>query len=313
MSSDLQLLQEVDRPWYRSFSQNLKDLIRPPALPPLDVTAAPVAVKDIWGQFGRQKKSFLMSTGLQLAAVALLFTAFSSKVVQQQARQIATLVLPVDLAPAPIARPQARSGGGGGGDRSPLPAGKGRVPKPSLRQFVPPTAVVNNPAPKLTMEMTILAPPDISLPAVNLANYGDPLGTIGPPSNGPGSGGGIGSGKGGGVGSGSGGGVGPGEGGGIGGGFYHVVTGASNPIAVVRPDPDYSDEARRARLQGEVGLDLVVDENGRPQGIRVVKSLGLGLDEEAVKALMRWRFKPAMKNGKPVAVMAHLDVGFHLL
>ena len=204
-------------------------------------------------------------------------------------------------------------GGGGGGDRSPLPASKGRLPKPALRQFVPPSAVVSNIAPKLTMEASILAPPDVSLPTVNLANYGDPLGKIGPPSNGMGSGGGIGSGKGGGVGSGSGGGVGPGEGGGIGGGIYRVVGGASQPVAIYSPDPEYSDEARKARLQGRVELEMIIDETGRPRNIRILKSLGLGLDEEAMKTAAKWRFKPGMKDGKPVPVMAFLDIGFHLL
>jgi periplasmic protein TonB len=263
--------------------------------------------------WGTQKKSFVMSTALQLAVVALVFTAFTSKTVQMQVRNVATLVMPVDLGPARVAKPKPSSGGGGGGDRSPLPASKGRLPKPAPRQFVPPSAVVNNMAPKFTIEASILAPPDVSLPSVSLANYGDPLGKIGPPSNGTGSGGGIGSGKGGGVGSGSGGGVGEGEGGGIGGGVYRVVSGASQPIPIVRPDPEYADEARKARLQGTVGVELVVDETGRPRFIKIVQSLGLGLDEEAVKAAAKWRFKPAMKDGKPVAVSAHLDFSFHLL
>ncbi len=98
-------------------------------------------------------------------------------------------------------------GGGGGGDRSPTPASKGRLPKPSLKQFTPPMAVVNNPNPKLVMDPTIIAPPDTPLPNVNMPVWGDPLAKIGPPSNGPGSGGGIGSGSGGGVGSGKGGGI----------------------------------------------------------------------------------------------------------
>jgi TonB family protein len=311
--TDLDLLREVDQPWTRSLLQNLKDLFRPASLPPLDVTAAPVPVKDIWGEYGPQKKSFLMSTALQVAAVALLFTAFSSKTVQQQVRQVATLVLPLDIAPAHGPKPQSLSGGGGGGDRSPLPASKGRLPKAAPRQFVPPSAVINNTAPKLTMEASILAPPDVSLPTVAMANYGDPLGKIGPPSNGPGSGGGIGSGKGGGVGSGSGGGVGPGEGGGIGGGIYRIVSGASRPIAIIHPDPEYSDEARKARLQGNVGIELTVDENGVPRDIRVVKSMGLGLDEEAKSAAAKWRFKPGMKDGKPVATAAYLDFAFRLL
>jgi hypothetical protein len=177
--------------------------------------------------------------------VAIVFTTFSSKTVQMQVRNVATLVMPLDLAPALVSKPKPSSGGGGGGDRSPLPASKGRLPKPAPRQFVPPSAVVNNMAPNLTIEASILAPPDVSLPSVRLANYGDPLGKIGPPSNGTGSGGGIGSGKGGGVGSGSGGGVGDGEGGGIGGGVYRVVSGASQPIPIFRPIPNMP--TKRAR------------------------------------------------------------------
>lgn len=261
----------------------------------------------------RQLISFLMSAGLESAAVAVLFTVFSSPAVQEHVRQAVTLVMPLDLGPASLPKTHAASGGGGGGDRSPLAASQGRLPKPAPRQFVPPSAVVNNDAPKLSMEASILAPPEVALPAVTPATYGDPLGKIGPPSNGPGAGGGIGSGKGGGVGSGSGGGAGPGSGGGIGGGVYRVGGGVTAPVALIHPDPDYSAEARRARLQGYVRLDLVVDETGRPRDIRVVQSLGLGLDEEAVKAALQWRFRPGMKDGKPVAVIAHLDVGFHLL
>jgi len=92
-------------------------------------------------------------------------------------------------------------GGGGGGDRSPLPASKGRLPKAALRQFTPPVAVYNNLNPKLAMEPSIIAPPDVTLPQINMSAYGDPLSKFGTPSNGPGSGGGIGSGSGGGVGS----------------------------------------------------------------------------------------------------------------
>jgi len=257
-------------------------------------------------------KSFCFSTLFQAALVALLFTAFSNRTVQEKVRQVATLVMPVDLAPASLPK-SAVHGGGGGGGRSPLPASKGRLPKPALRQFVPPTAIVNNTAPKLAIEASILAPPDIDLPVVNLPNYGDPLGKIGPLSNGPGSGGGIGSGKGGGVGSGSGGGVGPGEGGGIGGGVFRTGGGISAPVPIYRPDPQYSEEARKARYQGWVELEFVIDDTGRPRNIRVVKSLGLGLDEEAIKAAEKWRFKPGTKDGKPVPVIAIVDMGFHML
>ena len=275
----------------------------------------PLGTIEIWGIYQRQKKSFLISTALQSALVAVMFVVFSNPVVLEKARQVATLVMPSDLAPAALnLKPQANHGGGGGGDRSPLPASKGRLPKVALRQFVPPAAVFNNPAPKLVMEPSILVPPDVSLPTVDLARYGDPLAKLGQSSNGTGSGGGIGSGKGGGVGSGSGGGVGPGEDGGFGGGVYHVGDhGLILPVALYKPEPEYSDEARRARLSGEVLVQLIIDENGRTRDFKVVRSLGLGLDEEALKAVKKWRFRPAMKDGKPVAIAGEVYVGFHLL
>jgi TonB family protein len=310
------LVAEVEEPWYRSFIQNIKDTLNPPKLPPLEVTSKPVAVKDIWGLYGRQKKSFMMSTGFQIGVVALLFTVFSTKIVRDQVKQVATLVMPVDLEPyQPKMAPkkQAMGGGGGGGDRSPLPASKGRLPKQSLRQFTPPMAVVNNPNPKLTMEPSIIVPPDVNLPNVNMAQYGDPLGKLGPASNGPGSGGGIGSGSGGGVGSGKGGGFGPGEGGGVGGGVFRVGGGVTAPALLYKVEPEYSEEARKAKYQGTVLLYVEVDPSGKATNIKVARSLGLGLDEKAIEAVRKWKFKPGYKDGKPVTVAATIEVNFRLL
>jgi periplasmic protein TonB len=310
------LVTEVEEPWYRSFIRNIRETFNPPKLPPLEVTSKPVAVKDIWGLYGRQKKSFMMSTGFQVGVVALLFTVFSTKVVQEQVKQMTTLIMPVDVDPfMPKAAPkkQTMGGGGGGGDRSPLPASKGRLPKVSLRQFTPPMAVVNNPNPKLTMEPSIIAPPDINLPQVNMAQYGDPLAKIGPPSNGPGSGGGIGSGSGGGVGSGKGGGYGPGEGGGAGGGVFRVGGGVTAPALLYKVEPEYSEEARKAKYQGTVLLYIEVDPSGRATNIRVARSLGLGLDEKAIEAVRKWKFKPGYKDGRPVTVAATIEVNFRLL
>jgi TonB family protein len=310
------LVTEVEEPWYRSLIQNIKDTFSPPKLPPLEVTSKPVAVKDIWGLYGRDKKAFFASTGFQIGVVALLFTVFSTKVVQDQVKQVAQLVMPSDLDPyVPKMAPKKEQmgGGGGGGDRSPLPASKGRLPKPALRQFTPPMAVVNNPNPRLTMEPTIIAPPDVALPQVNMAQYGDPLAKIGPPSNGPGSGGGIGSGSGGGVGSGKGGGFGPGEGGGVGGGVFRVGGGVTAPALLFKKEPEYSEEARKAKYQGTVLLYIEVDPNGRATNIRVQRSLGLGLDEKAIEAVKQWKFKPGYKDGKPVTVAATIEVNFRLL
>src|SRR5580700_381812 len=304
------LLTDSGQPFYKSLFESIKDAIHPPQLPPLELTSQPVAVKDIWGLYGRQKKSFLMSTGVQCAIVLLIFTALSSKTVQKQLQQVVPLIIPSEVN---VPKPAVHQGGGVGGDRSPLPANKGKLPKPALRQFVPPSAIINNPQPKLVMDASILAPPDAVLPNVNLPNYGDPLGKLGPPSNGTGSGGGIGSGHGGGVGSGNGGGVGPGSGGGFGDGVYRAGNGVSQPKLISKVEPEYSEEARKAKFQGVVVLQIVVDAKGNAVNAKVMKSLGLGLDEKAMEAVKQWKFTPGYKDGKPVAVAATVEVNFRLL
>jgi len=305
------LAPQLEEPFYKTLIQNVKELFNPPKLPPLDVTSKPVAVKEIWGLYGRQKKSFMMSTGFQAVIVILLFTILSSKAVQKQIASIVPVFLP-EPGPEP-ANVKAHQGGGGGGDRSPLQASKGKLPKPAIRQFVPPTAVINNPQPKLVMDPSILAPPDVNLPNVNMPNYGDPLGKLGPASNGTGSGGGIGSGKGGGVGSGTGGGVGPGKGGGIGDGVYRAGGGVTSPVLIHKEEPEYSEEARKAKYQGIVVLYVEVDPSGHVVNPRVMKSLGLGLDEKALESVRKWTFHPGMLNGKAVTVAATIEVNFRLL
>lgn len=310
------LVKQVEDPWFVSLYRNIRDTIRPPKLPPLEVTSKPVAVKSIWGMYGRDKRSGPMSVAIHVAVVTLLFTVASSKTVQDKVKQVIPLIAPVDLAPyQPKMAPKkvAMGGGGGGGDRSPLPASKGKLPRPSMKQFTPPMAVVHNPNPKLVMEPTIIAPPDVPLPNVNMNVWGDPLAKIGPPSNGPGSGGGIGSGSGGGVGSGKGGGFGPGEGGGVGGGVFRVGGGVTAPALLFKVEPEYSEEARKAKYQGTVVLYVEVDPSGRPRNLRVVRSLGLGLDEKAIEAVQKWRFKPGSKDGKAVTVAATIEVNFRLL
>lgn len=304
------LVAQNDEPFYKSLFRQIKETFNPPKLPPLELTSRPVVVKDIWGLYGNQKKSFMMSFGFQICLVIFVVLALSTKPVQKAVKQVAELVMPVDVAPVDM---KQMHGGGGGGDRSPLPASKGKLPKPQLRQFVPPTAVINNPTPKLAMDPSILAPPDANLPNINLPNYGDPLGKLGPPSNGTGSGGGIGSGKGGGVGSGNGGGVGPGSGGGFGDGVYRAGNGVSQPQLISKVEPEYSEEARKAKHQGVVVLQIVVDAHGNAVNPHVIRSLGLGLDEKATEAVLKWKFKPGYKDGKPVAVAATVEVNFRLL
>jgi periplasmic protein TonB len=310
----LMLPVSLDMPWYRSLWTSIRESFAP-QVPLLDVTSKPLLVRDIWSRDGRQKKSWVMSVALQSAIVVLLFAAASTKTVQQKVVHFIPLLSP-DLAayqPKAPVRDALAGGGGGGGDRSALPASKGRLPKAALKQFTPPVAVVQNADPKLTMEASIIAPPDVRLPEVNMAQYGDPLAKIGAASNGPGSGGGIGTGSGGGVGSGKGGGFGPGEGGGVGGGVFRVGGGVTAPSLLYKVEPEYSEEARKAKYQGVVLLYVEVDPTGRAQNVRVLHSLGLGLDEKAIDAVRKWKFRPGYKDGKPVTVVAAVEVNFRLL
>jgi len=202
-------------------------------------------------------------------------------------------------------------GGGGGGDHDKLAAPKGTPPRFAHEQITPPLIVVRNPKPELTAEPTVVGPPSLSFPQT--AQLGDPLSKVlGPASNGTGSQGGIGSGDRGGVGPGRGPGVGPGWGGGIGDGPYRPGGGVSTPRATYDPEPDYSEEARKAKYQGIVILQAVIDAQGQPRDVRVVRSAGMGLDEKAVEAVRQWRFEPGTKDGRPVAVLVNVQVNFRL-
>src|SRR6266478_2620482 len=93
------LAPSTDEPWYKSFIQNVKEALNPPKLPPLEVTSKPVAVKDIWGLYGRKKESGLMSLAVHSFVVVMLFTVLSNKAVQTKMKEAAHLMIPLDLAP----------------------------------------------------------------------------------------------------------------------------------------------------------------------------------------------------------------------
>jgi TonB family protein len=96
-------------------------------------------------------------------------------------------------------------------------------------------------------------------------------------------------------------------------GGFGIGGGVSAPVPIYQPEPEYTEEARKAKWQGTVLLSAVIDESGKAVCIKVTKSLGLGLDQKAIEVVQKWRFKPGMKNGKPVSVMAPLEVNFRLL
>jgi TonB family protein len=91
-----------------------------------------------------------------------------------------------------------------------------------------------------------------------------------------------------------------------------VGGGVSAPKEIYAPEPEYSEEARKVKHMGTVVLQLVVGSDGNPRDIRVVRTLGLGLDEKAIEAVKKWRFEPAKKDGKPVAALVSVEVDFHL-
>lgn len=309
--------ETLEQPLWKSLFKGLDEFFFPKKLPPLVLTSKPIPVKDIWGFYNYKKNGALGSTVVHVIGLAAIIggTIWAGRMVAQVTKphETVTLISPDDIPALPPSKTIA-GGGGGGGDRDKLQAPKGRLPKTAMEQITPPAVVVRNENPKLAVEPTVVIPPQIHLALNTLPTLGDPMSHLpsGPPSNGTGSGGGIGSGNGGGVGSGEGPGVGPGRGGGIGGGVFRVGGGVSAPKAVYAPDPEYSEEARKAKYQGTCVLWLVVGPDGRPRDIRVARTLGLGLDEKAIEAVRTWKFEPAMKDGKPVAVQINVEVEFRL-
>ncbi|HUI83425.1 MAG TPA: energy transducer TonB [Candidatus Binatia bacterium] len=319
---DLHLLPRttMDESLWTSLLENVRAALFPEKLPPLQLTSRPVRVRPIWGEYNYKKQSAGVSLVVHSAMIAGLIwiSILGARAVKnaETPRQTVELIAP-DLTPPPLPMSkksaQSSGGGGGGGDRDKLQAPKGKLPKTAMEQITPPAMVIRNDHPKLPVEPTVVVPPQIKL-ASNMPNLGNPMAAVpsGPPSNGTGSGGGIGSGAGGGVGSGTGPGVGPGRGGGIGGGVFRVGGGVSPPRALDTPDPEYSDEARKAKYQGTCVLWLIVGPDGKPRDVKVARALGMGLDQKAIEAVRRWKFEPATLDGKPVAVQINVEVNFRL-
>lgn len=289
---------DLDEPFYKSFINTIKELINPPKLPPLEVTSKPVDPSELKGlnglYGGNESRSGFLSLLIHCGVVALLFYLGSLKGVQQVVKQVVTLVAPpLPPKPKPV---EIKSGGGGSPDRA-----KVELPKPVPKRFVP--------TPMTKPQTTMIAPVAYE-PTDNPLDTGATL-DLGSVLSGVsiGGGGGTGTGKG----SGNGSGTGPGSGGGSGGGVYKPGGDVSNPVPILRPEPQYSEEARKAKWGGTVLLSLVVDETGHTRDIKVLKPLGLGLDEKAIEAVTKWTFKPGMKGGKPVAVAAQIEVTFRLL
>jgi TonB family protein len=300
-----------------SLKNNLHDLLFPEKQAPLRLTSRPVAVRSIWEprRYGRSSVLSLLVHGIAGAALVFALTTQPAvKIVQEKPVEHTVVYTPTDLLPITPVQGPAMQGGGGGGTKAKLEAPKGHLPKQAPMQITPPAVEIKNDNPKLAVEPTVAVPTNIKLTNNNLPNIGDPVATkvAGPASNGIGSGGGIGAGKGTGIGIGIGGGVGQGSGGGYGGGVFQVGGGVAAPVPIYKPEPEFTEEARRAKHQGTVMLALIVGPDGRTRDIRVVRKLGMGLDEKAIESAKQWKFQPATKDGKPVAVAIKIEVDFTL-
>jgi TonB family protein len=232
---------------------------------------------------------------------------------------------------------QEKAGGGGGGGREESePASAGKLPQADLRipQVVAPDPhppVIKNPA--LPMPATLDADPALFPPDTRQLNYGDPKSKSTTPSSGSGTGNGIGSGIGGGVGSGTGGGYGPGNGGNTGGGnrneggggpgggggggpdYSKIFSGkevTSKAKVLEKPEPTYTEAARKNQITGTVTLRAVFSSSGQVTNIHAVSGLPDGLTERAIAAARSIRFVPATKDGHPVSMWMELQYNFNL-
>jgi TonB family protein len=254
------------------------------------------------------KSPFATSLAIHTGLALLVFTTVSVQVQPPPVRKTPVTFIDVAAYHRALEAPP-RAAGGGGGNRSPLPVSKGMLPKPSPRPFTPPMITESHEA-QILVQPALLNEADPSLMAVKLPQWGDPLAKAGPPSNGPGTGGGMGPGDGGGVGPGSGPRFGPGSEDGTPGNSRSKLT---LPQLIYQIDPEFSEEARRAKINGTVVLVVDVDTQGHPANVRILRSLGMGLDEKAMEAVLRWKFRPGRRDGKPVTVPATIEVSFHLL
>jgi periplasmic protein TonB len=303
------------RPWHRTFVENLRESIRLAWMKPVQLDR-PLEVGELWNPPRKYRRTqMLVLLGHAIAALLILVPLFPR--LSQPAVQQTSNLVPLDFSPyvPPTTKSGKKlSGGGGGGESNPVPATKGRLPQFAKVQFAPPMAKIM-PHPQIQVQATVLGPPQIKLPSPDLPNYGDPLAKLITNSGGPGQGGGIGTGGSGGVGSGQGGGVGPGFEYGAGGGYPSAGEGGyGEPACLYCPNPPFSDEAVKMKFDGTVMLRLVVTASGTTQDIQIIRSPGMGLGEEALKAVRSWRFKPALgPNGQPAAVVVTLEVTFRLL
>lgn len=300
-----------EKPIWVDLYQNIHDIFFPAKLPPLELTSKPIPVPD------RMKvKANPWAIGAAATVNIAILCALLFLGVKKIIETVKPNVTPIDISDLNLKAPKMANnagGGGGGGNQSIVDPIKGKLPPKMKDPATPPNPPMEKPKleaqPAIDVQQSIQLPDNPLMQNIGVKNSANVQLAVG----GQGSGGGMGTGHGGGMGSGNGNGFGPGDGGNVGGGLYKIGGGVTAPVPLNSVEAEFSDEARRAKYQGVVLISLVVDTHGDPQNPKVVRPLGMGLDEKALEAVRKYKFKPAMKEGKtPVPVMITIEVNFRL-
>ncbi|HWB32082.1 MAG TPA: energy transducer TonB [Acidobacteriaceae bacterium] len=283
---------------FGSLWQSIRDVFFPVKLPPLVLESKPIPVVD---RMRTRQDPKATASAVVIYTLLVLLVAWLVRQHVQLVRPIKTTLV-TDLTTPPPMAPAKTTMGGGGGQRGPTPVAKGALPKFADTQITPPKAPVEA---KIKMpDPTIEVQTDLKMANNNMPTLGMPTSNIVGSS--------MGNGRGTGIGSGSGSGLGPGSGGNFGGGLRRIGGGVSSPELIHQVEPEFSEEARKAKFMGVVLVGLIVDTNGMPRNVHIVRGVGMGLDENAVAAVKQYRFKPAMENGKPVPVELNVEVNFQI-
>jgi periplasmic protein TonB len=285
---------------FSSLISSFRDVFFPAKLPPLVLESKPIYVADPMAAAKMSRSSIAGSIAFY-GLLILLIAVLAARHIALVPKPTALATIDVPPPPPPIA-PKAEKIGGGGGQKSPTPVTQGHPPKFAPEQLLPPKAPPLIPAklpvdPTVNVQLDMKMPskmPDMGMPNSNLKGFS------------------MGNGNGSGIGSGSGDGMGAGSGGNTGGGPMHIGGSVRPPSVLYSVEPEFSEEARKAKFSGNVQVYLWVDEQGNPSHVKVVRGVGMGLDEKAVDAVRQYKFKPAMQNGKPVKVDLYIDVNFQI-
>lgn len=284
-----------EKPIWVDLYESIRDVFFPPKLPPLELTSTPIPVPDRMA-VKANPVAVGVSAVLNAGILALILLAGIKTVVDIAKKN--TNVTQMNLTPPPTVPLNSTGGGGGQGDQK-METVQGHLP-PKMEH-------VKVEQPKLSLDKSIEVQPDLTLPD----NANLPMVGIKSSSNKNVVSGGFG--HGGGVGGGSGTGLGSGSGWNYGGGAARVGGNISKPISIYTVDAEFSEEARRAKYQGECIVELIVDAQGNPQNVHVSRPIGMGLDENAIAAVKQFKFKPALKDGRtPVAVYFAVSIDFRI-